>query len=182
MQLTFEIKGLDRLQEKLKKLPGVAEKAIHDGEEDVMDQAEAYAVDELQKSIKYSTGELTRSLRTEVKLKSTGEIVGRLWSNDPIAVYREFGTGRNGEKSHKIVPPNVALAYRQTAWFIPADKVDLDLNAIYGMPKIKIKDKYFYRTNGQPARQFLTPAIDKAGRDADDIISSRIKEALHENL
>ena len=182
MQFSFEIKGLDLLREKLKKLPGVTKEAIHDGEEDVMDQAEAYAVEELQKSIKYSTGELTRSLRTEVKLKSTGEIVGRLWSNDPIAVYREFGTGRNGERSPKIIPPNVTLTYRQTTWFIPVDKVDLDLTAIYGMQKIKIHDKEFYRTNGQPARQFLTPAIEKAGRDADEIISKRIKEALNENL
>lgn len=182
MEFTFEIKGLDRLQEKLKKLPGLMQQEIQNGEEDVMDQAQAYATDELQKTIKYSTGELTRSLRTEVKLKSTGEIVGRLWSNDPIAVYREFGTGRNGERSPKIVPPNVTLTYRQTTWFIPVDKVDIDLTAIYGMQKIKIHDKEFYRTNGQPARQFLTPAIEKAGRDADEIISKRIKEALNENL
>lgn len=182
MEFTFEIKGLDHLQEKLKKLPGVIQEQIQNGEEDVMDQAEAYAVGELQKSIKYSTGELTRSLRTEVKLKSTGEIVGRLWSNDPIAVYREFGTGRNGERSPKIVPPNVTLTYRQTTWFIPVDKVDIDLTAIYGMQRIKIHDKEFYRTNGQPARQFLTPAIEKAGRDADKIISKRIKEGLNENL
>lgn len=182
MEFTFEIRGLDHLQEKLKKLPGVIQQEIQNGEEDVMDQAEAYAVEELQKSIKYSTGELTRSLRTEVKLKSTGEIVGRLWSNDPIAVYREFGTGRNGERSPKIVPPNVTLTYRQTTWFIPVDKVDIDLTAIYGMQRIKIHDKEFYRTNGQPARQFLTPAIEKAGRDADKIISKRIKEGLNENL
>lgn len=182
MEFTFEIKGLDHLQEKLKKLPGVIQEQIQNGEEDVMDQAEAYAVEELQKSIKYSTGELTRSLRTEVKLKSTGEIVGRLWSNDPIAVYREFGTGRNGERSPKIVPPNVTLTYRQTTWFIPVDKVDIDLTAIYGMQKIKIHDKEFYRTNGQPARQFLTPAIEKAGRDADKIIAKRVKEGLNENL
>ena len=182
MEFTFEIKGLDHLQEKLKKLPGVIQEEIQKGEEDVMDQAEAYAVEELQKSIKYSTGELTRSLRTEVKLKLTGEIVGRLWSNDPIAVYREFGTGRNGERSPKIVPPNVTLTYRQTTWFIPVDKVEIDLTAIYGMQRIKIHDKEFYRTNGQPARQFLTPAIEKASRDADKIIAKRVKEGLNENL
>ena len=180
--MSFEIRGLDRLKAKMDKLPKIYESGIKKGQDDVLDKAEGYAVQELQNTIKWSTGELTRSLMTEVKLDSSGKIVGRLYSNDPVAIYREFGTGRNGESSPKKVPNNVTLTYRQTPWFIPADQVDIDLSKIYGMPKIKIKDKYFYRTNGQPARQFLTPAVEKASQEADEIIKKRVQEELHGGL
>lgn len=182
MSFEIEIKGLDSLRNKLSKLSGLYESGISKGQEDVLDKADAYAVQELQSTIKWSTGELTRSLMTEVKLDSSGKIVGRLYSNDPVAMYREFGTGRNGEESPKTVPNGVTLAYRQTPWFIPADQVDIDLSKIYGMPKIKIKDKYFYRTNGQPARQFLTPALEKVSKEADEIIKKRVQDELHGGL
>lgn len=180
--MSFEIRGLDRLKAKMDKLPEIYEAGIKKGQEDVVDTADAYAVQKLQSTIKWSTGELTRSLMTEVKLDSTGKIVGRLYSNDPVALYREFGTGRNGEESSKTVPNGVTLAYRQTPWFIPADQVEIDLHKVYGMPKIKIKDKYFYRTNGQPARQFLTPAVERVSQEADEIIKKRVQEELHGGL
>ena len=180
--MSFEIRGLDRLKAKMDKLPEICESGIKKGQEDVLDKAEGYAVQKLQSTIKWSTGELTRSLMTEVKLDSSGKIVGRLYSNDPVAIYREFGTGRNGEKSSKTVPSGVTLAYRQTPWFIPADQVEIDLHKVYGMPKIKIKDKFFYRTNGQPARQFLTPALEKVSKEADEIIKKRVQDELHGGL
>ena len=43
--------------------------------------------------------------------------------------------------SPKNLPENVTISYRQTPWFIPADKVDVDLNELYRMPKIKINGK-----------------------------------------
>ncbi|GHV97894.1 hypothetical protein lacNasYZ03_11700 [Lactobacillus nasalidis] len=180
--MSFEIRGLDRLKQKLGKLPKLYESGIKKGQADVLDKAEGYAVQELQSTIKWSTGELTRSLMTEVKLDSSGQIIGRLYSNDPVAIYREFGTGRNGESSPKTVPNGVTLHYRQTPWFIPADQVDLDLQKIYGMPRIKIKDKYFYRTNGQPARQFMTPAVEKVSKEADEIIKKRVQDEIDRGL
>ncbi|MFT8811516.1 MAG: HK97 gp10 family phage protein, partial [Liquorilactobacillus satsumensis] len=57
-----------------------------------------------------------------------------------------------------------------------------DLNEIYGMPKIKINGKLFYRTNGQPARQFLTPAINKVKDEAPEIVKARVNNALRNKL
>ena len=61
--LEVEIHGLDKLKTKLNKLPDVLAKAAMNGQEDAIEQAEAYAVDELQSSIKYSQGELARSFK-----------------------------------------------------------------------------------------------------------------------
>lgn len=177
----IEIKGLDSLKAKLQKLPSIFHDSIWDGAFDVAEKAEGYAVKELQSSVKHGTGELARSLKYEV-VEKNGKIVGRVWTDDKIGVFRELGTGLVGQKSPKKLPDGFEPSYRQTPWFIPADKVDVDLNAIYGMPKIVIKGKTYYHTKGQPARQFLTPAIDQTSDEADQIVANRINTALHNKL
>ncbi len=70
-------------------------KATANAQENAIEQAEAYAVDELQSSIKYSTGELARSFKHEVKVDGD-EVIGRWWNSSMVAVFREFGTGLVG--------------------------------------------------------------------------------------
>ena len=171
--IDVEIHGLDELEAKLNKLPSVLAEGAMNGQEDAIEQAEAYAVDELQSSIKYSQGELARSFKHEVKQDGDEAMV---------AIFREFGTGKVGENSPKKLPSNIAIAYRQTPWYIPAEEVDIDLNKIYGIPKIKIKGKYFYRTTGQPARQFMTPAMDKLAKEAPNIIKTRVEQEFRDKL
>lgn len=179
--IEVELKGVNELRAKLKKLPDIMAKATANAQENAIEQAEAYAVDELQSSIKYSTGELARSFKHEVKVDGD-EIVGRWWNSSTIAIFREFGTGKVGEQSSKQLPPNVAIVYRQTPWYIPAEEVDIDLTKIYGIPKVKIKDKYFYRTTGQPARQFMTPAANRIAKEAPEIIKRSVDQELHDKL
>lgn len=181
IMLEVEIHGLDKLKTKLNKLPDVLAKATMNGQEDAIEQAEAYAVDELQSSIKYSQGELARSFKHEVR-QDGDDLVARWWNSSMVAIFREFGTGRVGENSPKKLPPNIAITYRQTPWYIPAEEVDIDLNKIYGMSKIKIKGKYFYRTTGQPARQFMTPAMDRLAKEAPDIIKMRVEQEFRDKL
>lgn len=181
IMIDVEIHGLDELKAKLNKLPDVLAEGAMNGQEDAIEQAEAYAVDELQSSIKYSQGELARSFKHEVKQEGD-EIIARWWNSSMVAIFREFGTGRVGEASPKKLPPNIAIAYRQTPWYIPAEEVDIDLNKIYGIPKIKIKGKYFYRTTGQPARQFMTPAMDRLAKEAPNIIKTRVEQEFRNKL
>lgn len=177
----IEIKGMDKLIAKLQKLPEIYKDAIWDGAFDVAEKVEGYAVRELQSSVKYGTGELARSIKYEV-VEKDGKIVGRIWSDSAVAWYRTFGTGLVGEASPKKLPDGFEPSYRQTPWFIPADKVDVDLNAVYGMPKIKINGKTYYRTKGQPARQFFEPAIEKVSDEADTIVANRVNQAVHDKL
>ena len=172
--INVELRRLDELKTKLKKLPSVVANATANGQENAIEQAEAYAVDELQSSIKYSTGELARSYNDEV--------IGRWWNSSMVAVFREFGTGLVGEMSDKQLPQGVAITYRQTPWFFPVDAVDLDLTKIYGIPKIKINGKYFYRTAGQPARQFMTPAANRIEKEAPEIIKKTVDQELRDKL
>ncbi|AVK60532.1 hypothetical protein C5Z25_01550 [Lactobacillus sp. CBA3605] len=176
-----EWKGYDSLKAKLTKLPKVAHDAIWDGNFDIVEKVQGYAVQELQSSVKHGNGELAGSLKYEV-VDRDGKCVGRVWSDDPVALYRELGTGRVGEMSPKDLPDGMEPTYRQTPWFIPADAVDIDLNEIYGMPKIKINGKVFYRTNGQPARQFLTPAINNVKDEAPKIMKDKVKAAIKSEL
>lgn len=67
--IEVELKGVNELRAKLKKLPDIMAKATANAQENAIEQAEAYAVDELQSSIKYSTGELARSFKHEVKVE-----------------------------------------------------------------------------------------------------------------
>lgn len=179
--IEVEIKGLDELKTKLKKLPNMVADATVNAQESAIEQAEAYAVQKLQSSVKYSTGELARSFKHEVKTDGD-EVIGRWWNSSMVAIFREFGTGKVGEQSAKELPPNVAITYRQTPWYIPADELDIDLTKIYGIPKVKIKDKYFYRTNGQPARQFMTPAANRIAKEAPEIIKKSVDQELRDKL
>lgn len=179
--IEFEINGLNELKAKLHKLPQTIADGAVDGQETAIEQGEAYAVQKLQSSVKYSTGELARSFKHEVKTDGD-EVIGRWWNSSMVAIFREFGTGLVGEQSDKQLPPNVAITYRQTPWYIPADEIDIDLTKIYGIPRMKIKGKYFYRTSGQPARQFMTPAANRIAKEAPDIIKNAVDQELRDKL
>lgn len=174
----IEIKGADKLMHKLEVMPEKLNNALWDANFDIVQMADENAVRELQSSVQHSSGELSSSLKYEVMEDTDGHVIGRLWSDNPVAMYRELGTGLVGQRSAKNLPDGVNPVYTQHAWFIPADKVDVDLNEVYGMPLITIGGKKFYRTNGQPARQFMVPAIKAAGNDAPDVIKEHVRKEL----
>lgn len=177
----IRILGADKLMHKLEQLPDKLHDALWDANFDIVELADEKAVRELQSFMQHSTGELASSLKYEVEEDTEGHVVGRLWSDDPVAIYRELGTGLVGEKSKKKLPDGVHPVYTQHPWFIPADLVDTDLNAVYGMPIITIAGKKFYRTNGQPARQFMTPAIEDIGEnDGPRLIKEHVQKELGE--
>lgn len=172
-----EIRGLSRLNVKLQGLT----KAIQQGSEDAIRElteiVKSQATLRLQSSIKYSSGELAGSLKDEV-VDSKGNLVGRVWSDKKQAIFREFGTGPVGQASHKELPPDVHPTYTQSPWFIPVEAVDRDLNAIYGIPKVKIQDKIFYITKGQPARPWLYPSLKDAEEQAPNIIKENVQKRI----
>lgn len=172
-----EVRGMGRLKAKLAKLPKVIEDATWDANFDIVELVRADTVREIQSSVKHGNGETAGSYKDEVVINGNGHVVGRVWSDNPTALFRELGTGQVGQASPKELPEGVTPVYRQTPWFIPAEGLP-DLNALYGMPLIKIKGKTFYRTNGQPARQALMPAIKSAKKQAPEIYKANVKKQL----
>ncbi|MDM5043904.1 HK97 gp10 family phage protein [Latilactobacillus sakei] len=172
-----EVRGMNQLKAKLDRLPKVLEDAVWDANFDIVELARADTVREIQSSTKHGSGETAGSYKDEVVINSNGHVVGRIWSDNPTAIYRELGTGQVGQASPKELPEGVTPVYRQTPWFIPAEGLP-DLNALYGMPLITIKGKKFYRTNGQPARQALMPAIKGAKQQAPEIYKANVQKQL----
>lgn len=96
--------------------------------------------------------------------------------------FRELGTGPHGQESYKDLPLGQSITYHQTPWFIPVDEVEADLTALYGIPTVGVGDHKFYKTSGQPARQFLVPAIHQVKDESETIIKNRVQSDLHEQL
>lgn len=174
-----EIKGLQNLRRKVKALPKILDDAMWDATFEITELIQKAA--ELRLSgMKYSSGELLGSLKNEVVVNTQGKIVGRVWSDKEHAIYRELGTGPVGEASSKDLPEGVTPVYSQTAWFIPATEVDIDLEAVYGIPRITIQGKDFYITKGQPARPFLYPSLKELTEQAPEIYKKHVQKKLKE--
>ena len=178
--MTIEIRGLDRLKRKIDAMPKILNEAMEDATFEITELVRSAAELRLSSSIKYSSGELLGSLKTEVVENAEGKIVGRVWSDKAQAIYREFGTGPNGQASPKDLPEGINPVYTQTRWFIPAEQVAIDLNEVYGMPKVNIQGKDFYITSGQPARPFLYPSLKEIIPKMPEIYKEHVQKKLKE--
>ncbi|OJG27956.1 hypothetical protein RU98_GL002165 [Enterococcus caccae] len=163
-------------------MPKLTEDAVWDATFDITEEVAARAAGKLQSNIKYGSGELAGSIKNEVVINGQGNVVGRVWSDKKEALFREMGTGPVGEASTKQLPEGVNPVYTQETWFISADKVSVDLEAVYGIPKITIKGNDFYMTKGQPARPFMYPSLLEAMENAPDEIRDRVQSKLNEGL
>lgn len=178
LKIGIEIKGLDSLRRKTKAVPEVLNDAMKGATYELIELVTQSATLRIQSATKYSTGELAGSLKNEVVINTEGKIVGRVWSDKEHAMYREFGTGPVGKKSPKDLPEGVNPIYSTKSWFIPADEVVTDLNAIYGIPKITIQGKEFYITRGQPAMPFLYPSLKEIVEQAPKIYQRYVQDGL----
>lgn len=178
-----EIRGLGRLKSKLGKVSASAQKGAEQAIYEITQEVSGRASNNLQSSIKHGTGELAGSVKDEVVVNSNGNYVGRVFSDKKQAVFREMGTGPNGEKSTKDLPPGITPVYTQKAWFFPVSASVEDLTALYGIPKIEIQGVEFYKTSGQPARPWLYPALKYVEENmAEDILKRNINEAIQKGL
>lgn len=179
--MRVEIKGLDKLQNKLNVLPKILEDAVFSATTELVEDIQGRIESKLQSSIKYNNGGLAGSFKNEVVKEKDG-VVGRNFSDDIVATIRELGSGLVGQESQKDLPEGINPQYTQTPWFFPSDSVDLDLTAIYGMPKITIQGKEFYRTNGQPARPYMYPAFKEGVEHADEVFKEHVQRHLKKGL
>lgn len=177
--MNVEIRGLDSLRSKLKKLPSIVQEATVSATYEIVEETTTRAVSRIQSSVKNGSGELAASVKNEVVKDGNGKVVGRVWSDKETAIFREFGTGPVGEASPKDLPPGVNPVYTQERWFIPVELVSVDLEAIYGIPKLKVQDKEFFVTRGQPARPWLYPSLKEGEELAPEIFKDHIRKGLN---
>lgn len=178
-----EIRGLGRLKSKLGKVSASAQKGAEQAIYEITQEVSGRASSNLQSSIKHGTGELAGSVKDEVTTKSSGEILGHVWTDKKEGLFREMGTGPVGEKSAKDLPPGVTPVYTQKAWFFPVSSSIEDLTALYGIPKIEIQGVEFYKTSGQPARPWLYPALKYVEENlANEIVKRNVSDAIRKGL
>lgn len=173
-----EIRGMESLRRKIKAIPKILDDSMWDATFELTELVQQAAVLRIQSSAKYSSGELAGSIKYEVVVNAQGKIVGRVWSDKEQALYREMGTGPVGQESSKELPEGVTPVYSTSAWFIPVEKVQVDLEAVYGIPRITIQGNDFYLTRGQPARPFLYPSLKEVMEQAPEVYKQYVREGL----
>lgn len=178
--MKVEIKGMESLRRKLKATPKVLEEAMWDATFEISELIKQATELRIASSVKYGSGELLGSFKNEVVINAQRKIVGRVWSDKEQAMYREFGTGPVGQESQKDLPEGITPVYSTSAWFIPVEKVGVDLEAVYGIPRITIQGKDFFLTRGQPARPALYPSLKEIVEQASDIYKEHVQKRLKE--
>ncbi|MFC6315177.1 MULTISPECIES: HK97 gp10 family phage protein [Lapidilactobacillus] len=166
----------------LAKLPDLVVEAMMKATNETSELVKTRAVDNLRSNMRHGN-DLQQSLEVADPQYSDGRVTGMVFSKNPIATYRELGTGIHGQESSKDIPSGFVPTYHQLPWFIYVGDVDLDLTEIYGMRKVVIKGKSFYVSSGQPARQFLTPALRvTAENELPDIIKQHFQNDIQKGL
>lgn len=80
------IKGKEKLFGQLKKIPKAMEDGVFDATFEIVEDIQGRVESKLNSSIKYNRGDLVGSFKNEVVKDASGEIVGRVWSDDPVSV------------------------------------------------------------------------------------------------
>lgn len=80
------IKGKDKLLSQFGKIPKAIEDAIFDATFEIVEDIQGRVESELNSSIKYNRGDLAGSNKNEVVKDTGGNIIGRVWNDNPISV------------------------------------------------------------------------------------------------
>lgn len=122
-------------------------------------------------------GELRSKILTDIKQED--DIVrGICWPAVEHGMYVEFGTGPKGQEKHEGISPDVAVAYRQSPWWIHESQIDERVAQHYHFFCIETKEGKFYQCTGQPARPYLYPALKNNTKKIADIISQSVRRQL----
>ena len=84
--LGIEIRGMDRLRRKVNALPQILNTAMEGATNEITELVRSAAELRLSSSMKFSSGELLGSIKTEVVENAEGKLVGRVWSDKEQAV------------------------------------------------------------------------------------------------
>ena len=122
-----------------------------------------------------NSGRTRNSIRTKVD-----GLKGSVYTNEPSAVFVEFGTGSVGASNHGGISPNVRPSYRNTPWWFHESMVEGGYLSAYNFFTIDTPVGKFYKTEGQAAQPFMYPALKnnraKVLAEMEKYLSRKLKE------
>ena len=169
MIINCKVKGLDKLEKKLKTIIRDLPKTIENSVEDIIKNIRGY-------SIRLEKGHNQDGILVELIENSTMQVKGRVYTskeNMPWAAFEHFGTGDYRELS-AIGKTQHFIATGGSQWFIPVAKVPKEL----GYPKIEIQGIEFYVAHGVKANHFLTDAEFESRNENIEIVKKKLDEMI----
>jgi len=148
--------SVDDLMKRLDDLGGDALAALEKG----LLQAAKLVQGEAKKLAPVNTGELRERIFTSVH-RDGADLVAEVAATAPHSVYVEFGTGPEGQKSPKDLPPDVNPTYRQDGWVYRREDTG-----------------EFVHTEGQPAKPFLYPAFKMHEHELQGVIADVLMQEM----
>lgn len=122
-------------------------------------------------------GELRSKILTDVE--QNGDTVrGICWPAAEHGVYVELGTGPKGQEDHEGISPDIAVAYRQSPWWIHESQIERDIAEHYHFHYIDTPQGRFYQCTGQAAQPYLYPALKNNTGKISEIVKQSVRRQL----
>lgn len=167
----MSIKGLDSLLRKLSVLDDV----VLDGAQNGFTKSLLKVQRDAKRHAPRSSSDLANSIHTRVD-KGEKSISGSVYTNNPHAMYVEFGTGPKGKGTAAIIPKGVVLQYRDTPWFVNAK--DFPDYIKYKFVTYEVDGETYILVRGQKAQQFMSPAAKMNKSKFSGEVSKGIRKSL----
>lgn len=176
IKISYDIKGLDKLEKKINKISKELTKKVEQSVEDILKNIQGYA-------IRLEKGHNEKGILVEMIETSTMEAKGKVYAepsmfmtdnNTSYLWFEYFGTGKYAEMEH-IGNTTHFIKSGFTEWLIPV-KANLNLN--YKI--ITIKDNQFYLAHGVKSNHFLENAEFKTRNENREIVKEKLKELFEE--
>lgn len=173
MEINFkcEIRGLNKLEKKLKQITKELPKKVEESVEDVLKNIRGCA-------IRLEKGHNEEGIQIEMVETSTMKVKGRIYTDKDKfswAMFEHFGTGDYRELS-AVGKTKRFIETGGSQWFIPVAKVE----KVLPYPIIEIQGSQFYVARGVHSNHFMTDAEFKTREQNKEILKKQINEMLKE--
>lgn len=167
------IEGMDMLLKKIGKIGNVSMVQP-------VNEAIIYVQGRAKENVSTDTGELRESIFCTTQRNKPDNVTGICYTNKEYAGYVEFGTGKKGQEQHSGISPDIAVAYRQSPWWIHESQIagGRETAERYHWFYIDTPEGRFYQCTGQPARPFMYPALHDHKESIQEIIEDAVRRQL----
>lgn len=172
--ISFEIKGIDSLENKIAKTVSGMHGAVEAGVKDALKSTADIA-------IRLAPGVVAKSIKVEILNSNMEEVAGRVFTDTKItsfAPYVEFGTGLKVDNQGN--PDVIRLKRaRMIPWYIHVSMVPKSF-ARYGYPKVRIGGQEYWECDGMKPHPYMHPAAFQNRDGAVNAVASKLSKLMRE--